>query len=108
YARSPQAPIPPNVPEPVATNRLRPSAGVADRRVGELLYADVDQNVALDPGVNRAGERLGHLGDVEAVEMVEVDGVVAVDVAESLVDQDRVGRHRGLPQRADVHRVAQQ
>ena len=68
----------------------RPRARVADRGVGEFLDADVDQHVALHPLVDRPDQRLAHFGEVEAVEMVEIDGVVAVDIAERLVDEDRV------------------
>ena len=72
------------------------SAAVADWCVGDFFHADVEQHLALHPGVDRADQRLAHLGEIEAVEMVEVDRVVVVDIAEGLVDQDRFGAIAGF------------
>ena len=85
-----------------------PPAGLADRLVGEFLHADVDDDVALHARVDRAHERLAHLGEIEAVEVVEVDRVVVVDVAKRLVDEDRIRRHRRRLERVQVDGVAQQ
>ena len=63
---------------------------------------------ALTRALTARVERLGHLGEIEPIEVVEVDRVVAVDIAERFVDQDRFGRHlRGL-ERGHVDGVAEE
>ena len=88
--------------------RARAPAHCADRLVGEFLDADVDDHVALHPRVDRANQRFAHLREIEAVEMIEVDRIVAVDVAKRLIDQDRIRRHRRRLERVQVDGVTQE
>ena len=64
---------------------------VADRGVGELLHPDVDDDIGLDPGVDRPDQCFAHPGEIEPIEVIEVDRVVVIDVAKRFVDEDRIG-----------------
>ena len=89
---------------------LRPRAPPrrANRLVGKFLHADVNDHVALHPRVDCADERLAHLREIETVEMIEVDRIVAIDIAKCLVDQDSIRRHRRRLERIQVDGVAQE